>query len=172
LLAEIREQGYQGGYTLDRQFLQDRRPPVKPVATVRFKTRPGEQAQVDFGTFTYERDGKLQRCYAFVMVLSYSRMMYVEFVEQQDLSTFMRCHIHAFEALGISQTILYDNIKVVVTGRDQAGKPSSTQDSLTSPWRLGTARACASHTDRRPRDVWSGPQGTFGSSSGQGPLPA
>jgi transposase len=123
LLAEIRDQGYTGGYTLVRQFLQNRGPPAKPVATVRFETRPGEQAQVDFGTFTYEREGKLARCHAFVMVLSYSRMIYVEFVERQDLSTFIRCHVHAFEALGIAQTILYDNIKVVVLGRNQDGTP-------------------------------------------------
>lgn len=49
-------------------------------------------------------------------------MLYVEFVEHQDLSTLIRCHVHAFEALGITQVILYDNMKTVVTGRDEDGK--------------------------------------------------
>lgn len=123
LLAELQEQGYTGGYTLVRQFVQTHRPPEKPVATVRFETRPGEQAQVDFGVFLYESSGRRARYHAFVMVLSYSRMIYVEFVEHQDLSTFIRCHIHAFEALGIPETVLYDNLKAVVLGRDEEGKP-------------------------------------------------
>lgn len=122
LLAELRQLGYSGGYTLVREFLKPRRQAAKPVATVRFETKPGEQAQVDFGVFTYEHSGKRHRYYAFVMILSYSRMLYVEFVEHQDLSTLIRCHVHAFETLGIPQVILYDNMKTVVTGRDEDGK--------------------------------------------------
>jgi transposase len=55
---------------------------------------------------------------AFVMVLSFSRALYVEFVQQQDLSTLLRCHLHAFEAFGgVPQRILYDNMKTVVLER-------------------------------------------------------
>lgn len=123
LLAEIQSQGYSGGYTLVREFLRIHRPPARPVATVRFETKPGEQAQVDFGVFAYEHEGRRVRVHAFVMVLSYSRMSYVEFVERQDLSTLVRCHVHAFEALGIPQVVLYDNLKPVVLGRDETGRP-------------------------------------------------
>ena len=53
------------------------------------------------------------------MILSFSRALYVEFVHQQDLSTLLRCHLHAFEAFGgVPQRILYDNMKTVVQGRD------------------------------------------------------
>lgn len=122
LLAELRQMGYTGGYTLVREFLKPRRQVAKPLATVRFETKPGEQAQVDFGVFVCEHNGKRSRYYAFVLVLSYSRMLYVEFVEHQDLSTLIRCHIHAFQTLGIPQVILYDNMKTVVTGRTADGK--------------------------------------------------
>lgn len=123
LFAELRQIGYEGGYTLIREYLKPRRAAAKPAATVRFETQPGEQAQVDFGVFTYDHNGKRHRAYAFTMVLSYSRMLYVEFVEHQDLSTLIRCHIHAFEALGMAHVLLYDNMKTVVLGRDEAGKP-------------------------------------------------
>lgn len=123
LFGELQAQGYTGSYTLIREFVRSHRPPKRPTATVRFETSPGEQAQVDFGVFPYQGEGKRKRYYAFVMVLSYSRMTYVEFVEHQDLSTLIRCHIHAFAALGIPRTLLYDNLKPVVQGRDEYGKP-------------------------------------------------
>lgn len=143
LFAELRQLGYTGGYTLVREFLKPRRRVAKPVATVRFETKPGEQAQVDFGVFAYEHNGKRQRYYAFVLVLSYSRMLYVEFVEHQDLSTLIRCHIHAFETLGIPQVILYDNMKTVVTGRDEDGKVEVNQRFADFALEAGfTPKAC------------------------------
>ena len=46
--------------------------------------------------------------------------MYVEFVEQCTLETFMDCHIRAFHYLqGIPVEILYDNMKQVVVGRNK-----------------------------------------------------
>lgn len=42
----------------------------------------------------------------------------MEFVEQQDLSTLLGCHLRAFAALGgVPKTILYDNMKTVVLRR-------------------------------------------------------
>ena len=53
------------------------------------------------------------------MILSFSRALYVEFVHQQDLSTLLRCHLHAFEAFGgVPKRIVYDNMKAVVLERD------------------------------------------------------
>lgn len=120
LLREIRELGYPGSITILRDFMKPLRSPVQPRAVVRFETKPGEQAQVDFGVFSYQ-DGKItRRVYAFVMVLSYSRAMYVEFVKRQDLGTLLRCHVHAFEALGgIPEKVLYDNMKPVVQARTE-----------------------------------------------------
>jgi transposase len=125
LLDEIRTMGYTGGPTQLRDFVHTHRPP-KPnqKAVMRYKTAPGEQAQVDFGVFKYiDQAGQEQRVYVFCLILSYSRVHYIEFIEHQDLDTFLRCHLNAFEAIGgVPKTILYDNAKVVVLGRED-GQP-------------------------------------------------
>lgn len=101
LLQELRAQGYTGGKTILKEFLRPHRPPRVPRTVVRFEPAAGAQAQVDWGEFPYtDPQGRRRKVYGFVMVLSYSRAMYVEFVEQQDLSTLLRCHLHAFAALG------------------------------------------------------------------------
>ena len=70
LLREIRELGYEGGYTMLKDYVHPRRHPRQPKATVRFETKPGEQAQVDWGVFSYiGEDGRKRRMWAFVMVL-------------------------------------------------------------------------------------------------------
>ena len=74
--------------------------------------------------FQYEEEGHRRRVYAFVMVMSYLRAMYVEFVERQDISTLIKCHIQALEYFGgVPECILYDNLKPVVLGRDDGGRP-------------------------------------------------
>ncbi|MGN7472440.1 IS21 family transposase [Brevibacillus sp. SAFN-007a] len=64
-------------------------------------------------------NGKQKRLYAFVMVLGYSRMMYVEFTEDEKLETLIGCHLRAWQYFGgVPQSCLYDNMKTVVSGRD------------------------------------------------------
>lgn len=138
LLRELRAQGYTGGYTVLKDYVQPLRR-RQPTATVRFETKPGEQAQVDWGVFRYERpDGTTTTIWAFVLVLSWSRAMYVEFVPRADVATFIRCHIHAFEQLGgLPRRCLYDNAKVVVLGRDEAGEPLWNSRFLDFGLRVG-----------------------------------
>jgi transposase len=104
--------------------MRPHRPTVLAKASPRFETSPGEQAQVDWGSFTVDWNGRQKRLYAFVMVLGYSRMMYVEFTENERLETLMGCHVRAAAYFGgITATCLYDNMKTVVTGQDDKGKP-------------------------------------------------
>ena len=66
----------------------------------------------------------------FLMVLGYSRTMYVEFVEECSLETFLDCHIRAFRYLqGVPSEILYDNMKQVVIGRNK-GKATLNNEFL------------------------------------------
>jgi transposase len=125
LLAEIRRRGYDGGKSILKEFVRPLRPPKRPKAVMRFEVAPGEQAQVDWGIVTYQdQHGRQRHVYAFLMILSYSRDCYVEFVERADLSTFLRCHIHAFAYFGgVPRRILYDNMKIVRLGTNEAGKP-------------------------------------------------
>jgi len=123
LLDEIKGQGYPGGITTLRLFMNPIRPTVVSKATERFETPPGKQAQVDWGTFRVDWMGQKKRIYAFVMVLGYSRTMYVEFTEDEKLETLMGCHARAMEYFGgITETCLYDNMKTVVIGQDDRGQ--------------------------------------------------
>jgi hypothetical protein len=71
-----------------------------------------------------EPSGRATTVFAFVMVLGFSRVIYIEFVERCILERFMDGHIRAFRFLqGVPGEILYDNMKHVVVGRDAAGKP-------------------------------------------------
>ena len=51
LWRELRERGYEGGYTAVTDVLHDIRPASLPAFEVRFETPPGDQAQVDFAQF-------------------------------------------------------------------------------------------------------------------------
>ena len=120
LLKEIRELGYEGGYTTLKNYVHPRRRPRQPKATMRFETGPGEQAQVDWGVVSYKgEDGRKHRMWVFVMVLGFSRAIYVEFVRRADVPTLIRCHLNAFDYFGgVPRRCLYDNAKVVVIERD------------------------------------------------------
>ncbi|WP_245809766.1 IS21 family transposase [Cohnella massiliensis] len=120
---EIRERGYTGGITILRMFMQPLRPAVQSKATERYETQPGQQAQVDWGHFRVALDDGHKRLYAFVMVLGYSRAMYVEFTEDERLETLLGCHTRAFEYFGgVTETCLYDNMKTVVSGQADNGE--------------------------------------------------
>ena len=53
LLREIRGMGYEGSYSTVADYVRPRRRRRQPQATVRFETAAGEQAQVDWGSFSY-----------------------------------------------------------------------------------------------------------------------
>lgn len=118
LLREIREMGYTGKLTQLRIFLRDLLPPPQDEPLVRFETEPGEQIQIDWVVFRRGRNPLS----AFVATLGYSRMTFVEFVDNERLPTLLACHTHAFEALGgVPRTALYDNMRTVVVARDAYG---------------------------------------------------
>lgn len=115
---EIKKKGYEGGITILRDYLlsiQDK----KKEAYIRVETSPGEQAQADWADCGSIRIGEyVRKLSCFVMVLSYSRLMYIEFTLSQRLESFMRCHINAFRFFGgVPKKILYDNLKSVVLAR-------------------------------------------------------
>ncbi len=118
LLKEIRRMGYEGGYTILKEHLCPLRP-EKPKAFLRIETQPGEFAQVDWanvGTIAIGNATRKLSC--FVMVMSYSRMMYAELTLSQCLEDFMAAHVNAFRFFGgVPKKINYDNLKTVVLAR-------------------------------------------------------
>jgi len=113
------QQGYQGSYETVKRYVRRIKERRDHIAYLRFETMPGQQAQVDFGDFqVLAPDGRVQTLYVFVMVLGYSRHIYVEFVERCTMSVFLDCHINAFRAFsGVPCEILYDNMRNVVVRR-------------------------------------------------------
>ena len=123
LFDEIRKQGYPGGKSTLRYFVQPHREARRQEATVRFETEPGEQAQVDWGHFGFiEHQGRRRRLHAFVMTLGWSRASYLEFTVSTDAAWWLRCHLHAFRYLGgVPQVVLHDNLKTAVLERKVDG---------------------------------------------------
>lgn len=112
-------QGYQGGYETVKRYVREVKEQRDRIAYLRFETQPGQQAQVDFADFQFvTAAGDLRTLYVFLMVLGYSRQMYIEFVERCTMTVFLDCHQNAFRFLGgVPAEILYDNMKNVVVRR-------------------------------------------------------
>jgi transposase len=116
LLEELRQQGCPVGIAQLRRWVARIRPRRSRKVYLRVEVDPGEQAQVDWASFGSLRVGSTQRpLSAFLMVLSWSRTLYVDFSLDQRLETFLRMHRRALEFFGgVPRRILYDNLKSVV----------------------------------------------------------
>ena len=114
-----KQRGYPGGPSQFRQRISQLRPRKQPEAYLRLKTLPGEQAQVDWGHFGHLEIGKARRpLMAFVMVLSWSRQIFLRFYLNAQMENFLRGHVAAFEAWnGLPKVLLYDNLKSAVLER-------------------------------------------------------
>ena len=67
IYEELRKKGFQGSYSLVKQYSRPMRNDRKIPAVYRYETDPGKQAQVDFRELGYlEIDGKRRKLYAFV----------------------------------------------------------------------------------------------------------
>jgi len=118
IYEEITKRGYRGKISILRDYLHKARDYKQP-AYLRVETLPGEQAQVDWADCGSIKIGEhTRKLSCFVMVLSYSRLMYLEFSLSQRLEDFMQCHVNAFRFFGgIPRKMLYDNLKSVVLVR-------------------------------------------------------
>jgi len=120
LLEMIRGRGYRGSYSQLRRYVMGVRPKAQTEAYLRLTTLPGEQAQVDWGSFGKHEVGHARRSLScFVIVLGWSRAMYARFFWDQRLASFLRGHVDAFEHFGgVARELLYDNLKSAVLDRD------------------------------------------------------
>jgi transposase len=119
LLQMVQARGYTGKCSRFREIVATMRPRPRAEAYLRLATLPGEQGQVDWAHFGKLRVGRAERpLMAFVMVLSWSRMMYLRFFLDARMPSFLRGHQLAFETLGgVPREILYDNLKSAVLER-------------------------------------------------------
>jgi transposase len=119
LYRMVRARGYPGGEDHFRHRVALLRPRRAAEAYLLLRTLPGEQAQVDWASFgTLAVEGGERRLSAFVMVLSYSRMIFARFFYDQRLSSFLEGHVRAWAFFGgAAKTALYDNLKTAVLER-------------------------------------------------------
>jgi len=120
LFDEVKAAGYPGGYDQVKRYVREVRPrePVEPV--VRFETPPAHQAQVDFAEFRLPWG----RRHALMVVLGYSRRMWLRFYERQTMMVVIRGIEESFPYLGgVPAELLFDQMKAVVVsdGRGSGG---------------------------------------------------
>jgi len=121
LFDEVRAAGYAGGYTQVKEYVRQIRPGAPADPVVRFETPPGLQAQVDFAEFRLPWGKR----YALLVVLGYSRLLWLQYYPRQTLSVLMRALEEAFMAFGgVPAELLFDQMKAVIIDdqREAGGK--------------------------------------------------
>ena len=118
LYQMIGPRGYTGSVSQLRRVVAGLRPTVRE-AFLRLQTFPGDQAQADWAHFGEVSIGRARRRLSgFVLTLSHSRALWLEFFLDQSLENFLLAHVHAFQDwCGAPRTVLYDNLKSVVLER-------------------------------------------------------
>jgi transposase len=98
------------GYTQLKEYVRQVRPvTVEPL--VRFETPPGQQAQVDFAHFRLPWG----RRWALLIVLSYSRLLWLRFFRRQTMHTLFAGLEQAFSYFGgVPREVLFDQMKAVI----------------------------------------------------------
>lgn len=119
LYEMVRSRGYPGQEDHFRHMIALHRPRKATEAYLRLKTLPGEQAQIDWGHFGHIQIGQARRpLMAFVMVLSFSRKIFLRFYLNAQMANFLRGHVEAFDYFGgVPRVCLYDNLSSAVLER-------------------------------------------------------
>lgn len=118
IFQRLRKQGYSGSLNTLQKFIKKiRLKPKSKEAFLKLEFEPGSCAQVDWGEFgNVFGDGR--KIHAFLMVLCFSRKLYVEFTQSEKFEDFIRCHENAFKFFGgIPKECWYDNLASAVTER-------------------------------------------------------
>ncbi len=111
LFEECRAAGYTGSLTQLKVYVRGVRPRPVEEPVIRFETAPGVQVQVDFADVRFPWGKR----YAFLAVLGYSRLLYLEFVERQTMDAVVRGLEAAFTYFGgVPQEVLFDQMRAVV----------------------------------------------------------
>ncbi len=162
LWSMAKGRGYTGSKSGFRAIVARLRPRRPAEAYLRRVVLPGQEAQVDWAHFGKVTIGRATRVlWAFVMVLSYSRVRFVWFSLRAAMPSFLAGHVRAFRFFGAApRIILYDNLRSAVIEREgDAVRYHPTLLALAGHYRF-EPRACAPHrpnekgrVERAIRDV-------------------
>jgi transposase len=122
LHRELCELGYEGSYVTVQRYVRPLRTAAQPeVATARYETAPGAQAQVDWGMLNVWIGTAKVKVHLFVMVLGYSRRIFARGYVNEKLGNLLDGHEAAFAHFGgRTESILYDNPRTIVLAKDEA----------------------------------------------------
>jgi transposase len=150
ILREIQAEGYTGGYTILRDYIQPKRNLRPGRATVRFETEPGKQLQSDWGEVTVEVAKQPTKVHFIVNELGYSRRFHFWCTESEDAEHTYEGLIRSFEYLGgVTQEVLVDNQKSAVLSHPANGQPQFNERFVDLALRYGfTPRACKPYRAR------------------------
>jgi transposase len=142
LLEECRAAGYAGGYSQLKAYVARVRPRPEPEPIVRFETAPGQQAPFDFAEIRFPWGKR----FALLVMLGYSRVLYVEFVARQTALTVMLGLERAFAAFGgVPPEILFDQMTSVIVEdhRPTGGRLVENPEFLrfATPWAMRAVAA-------------------------------
>ena len=113
----IKKKGYDGKYSILRDYVRSIKVEGEQKATIRFETNPGLQAQVDWkeGMQLINRRGEIFEINIFLMLLGYSRTKYFELTIDRNQETLMMAMINGFRYFqGVPKEIIFDNMKTVI----------------------------------------------------------
>ena len=165
----LRAQGFDGGMTIVKDYLRGlRKSTAARRAYVRMEPAPGERFDIDWGHFgALDYAGTPRKLYAFCLVECHSRKLYIEFTHSQSFETFVRCHLHAFHALGgIARELWYDNLATAVAEHD--GNLVRFHPAFSpSPAKTASFRAPVMWRQPGKKARSSAPSAIFGATSGR-----
>ena len=142
LFEEVRAAGYPGGYDQVKRYARRVRSNEPEEAVRRFETDPGVQGQVDFAEFRLPWGKR----HALVVVLGYSRLIWLRFYERQTMPVVIRGLESSFSYFGgVPAELLFDQMKAVVTGdaRHEGGELIENREFLRFSKHWGfRIRAC------------------------------
>jgi transposase len=150
ILREIQAEGYEGGKTILRAYVQPKRVLRPGKATVRFETKPGEQMQSDWGEVLVEVAGEETKVHFIVNELGYSRRFHFWCTESEDGEHTYEGLIRSFEYFGgVTEQVLVDNQKSAVLKHPSNGKPYFNERFVDLAGQYGfTPRACKPYRAR------------------------
>ena len=148
LFEEVRAAGYPGGYDQVKRYARTVRPRPAEEPARRFETPPGHQGQVDFAEFRLPWGKR----YALVVVLGYSRYMWLRYYERQTMAVVMRGLEAAFGYFGgVPSELLFDQMRAVIVedGRPSGGRLAENPEFLRFSVHWGfRIRACRPYRAR------------------------
>jgi len=157
IFQRLRESGYTGAYSILKVLVRSLRPPAT-TAYLTLQFVPGQCAQIDWGSAGWLQVGATRRRLSFfVMVLAYSRRLYVEFTLSQSMEHFLSCHQNAFGDFGgVTTEVMVDNCKTAVLAHPVGGPATLHPRYLDMAQHYGfTIRPCAPHQPQQKGRVES-----------------